>query len=155
MDRTDGATSQPSENGTAASTPGHPPAGTRPPHVSEEAWVEAEKNRANADLLKAVLDSPNTGKAIDALFAAKSGSAKHSGETRERIAAIQAKHAFRSSIFFLIALTICLGFLASVIYALRGDKDTLLPVLSAVISLIAGTGGGYVFGRQSVTGRAD
>jgi 4-hydroxybenzoate polyprenyltransferase len=47
--------------------------------------------------------------------------------------------------FLLALLMISLGFLALVVWWLREERETLLPVLTAVVGLIAGTGGGCVF----------
>lgn len=51
-------------------------------------------------------------------------------------------------LFFLAGLVICLAFIGGVVWVFRDDKDTLLPVLTALIGLLAGAGGGFIFGQR-------
>lgn len=140
---------------TSANVGAHAPAQGNPVSMDPELQANVEMTKVCWQSLKELLASENVGKLISAWSSSRDASGRHAAESTAKIATIQAKHAFCTNVFFLIALTLCLSFLSAIIYVLRGDKDLLLPVLSAVISLIAGTGGGYVFGRRSVTGRAD
>lgn len=72
---------------------------------------------------------------------------------RDRAAASYHRGMVRWSYTFLAALGLCLGVILLVVWMLKGEKDLLLPVLSSLIALIAGTGGGLVFGRRSAATR--
>lgn len=79
---------------------------------------------------------------------------KRNGQREEHYRAkmnarILAKQMCTGNIIFLVAMTLSLAFLFGVIWTLRDNKETLLPVLSSVIGLLAGAGGGFVFGRAS------
>ena len=76
--------------------------------------------------------------------------ASNLAQARTEMAKAVQRATLYNNVLFLVSLAFCLIFIGWVIYQLKGDKDLLLPVLSAVISLIAGAGGGYVFGRRSV-----
>lgn len=135
----------PGENGTPLRPDGH----DQPMNKLE---ADLETTRILSQLLRDVLTSENAGKFIDFVNAQRTNGAKQAAESRVKVAEIQAIHAKRSNWFFIAALVLCLAFLGLVIFWLRADKDTLLPTLSALIGLMAGTGGGYVFGRNAVTG---
>ncbi len=100
--------------------------------------------------IKEVLCSDNA-PPIAGLIATQIAKAKEAeSQARKESAKSYATASNFSNAVFVASLVLCLTFLGWVIHTLKGDKELLLPVLSAVISLIAGAGGGYVFGRQSV-----
>lgn len=61
---------------------------------------------------------------------------------------LNAKYYRDSRIVFGIGLVVCLSFLGTIVWILKGDKETLLPVLTALVGLLAGAGGGYIFGQS-------
>lgn len=69
------------------------------------------------------------------------------------IAKDNAKFRFRGQWMFLIALATCLLFLVYVLWLFKDNSDTLLPVLTAVVGLLAGVGGGAIFGNRSSESR--
>jgi hypothetical protein len=100
--------------------------------------------------LKEVLTSPNAPKIAEAIATPIAKAKEAEAHARGQAAKSYATASNIGNAVFVLSLILCLTFLGWVIHTLKGDKDLLLPVLSAVISLIAGAGGGYVFGRQSV-----
>lgn len=109
-------------------------------------------SRTAKEVIKAfkdVLTSPNAPKIAEAISAQLVKSREAEARARASTAKSYSANAIVANIAFILSMVICLVFIGWVIHTLKGDKDLLLPVLSAVISLIAGAGGGYVFGRQS------
>lgn len=84
---------------------------------------------------------------VQAFAAHKAGSHKLDRQANLLNAKIIAAQNRRSTWAFLTAMGFALSVLVIVIYLLRDNRETLLPVLSTLVGLIAGTGGGYVFGR--------
>jgi len=69
-------------------------------------------------------------------------------ELRESIAHANGRYFSSNRAYFLVGLAVCLVFLGIVMWMFRTDRETLLPVLTAIIGLIAGAGGGFIFGQQ-------
>lgn len=128
------------------------PRSERPPPPRNKMEADVESTRVLMHALREIVTSENAAKMIEFMSNQRTNGAKQAAESRVKIAEIQATHAKRTSWFFLAALVFCLTFLGVIIYWLRADKDSLLPTLSALIGLMAGTGGGYVFGRSTITG---
>lgn len=118
----------------------------------DELEAKVGEMKSSQELLKTikeVLLSPNAPKIVEALWTPLSKAKEADANAHVEASKIYAKSSFTNNIFFIVALGCCLTFLGIVISMLRTDKDLLLPVLSALISLIAGAGGGYVFGKQA------
>lgn len=114
---------------------------------------ELEEAKSDADFVKAVkeiLTSQAAPKLVETVMAPLTRTRELEAQANVESSKVYARASFTGNIFFIVALVCCLTFLGIVIAMLRTDKELLLPVLSALISLIAGAGGGYVFGRQSV-----
>lgn len=112
---------------------------------------EAEKFERGMEQLKAVLDSPAVSKFLDLLnkkIEAEPEKDRHNHELRMLSQAMHGRLIASNRGYFLMGLAISLIFLGGVIYVLRHDSDTLLPVLTAVVGLLAGAGGGFIFGQS-------
>lgn len=70
-------------------------------------------------------------------------------ERHEKVLAAQLKVANRWSWVFGLCVLLSFGFLTAVIWLLKDTPDALLPVVTALVGLIAGTGGGWVFGHKA------
>lgn len=101
---------------------------------------------AHVKELVAAIDFPRIAESWSSAVRAK---AEAHSKTHDSASRANARFAFWSSFVFIASLILSLIFLGVIVWMLRADKDLLLPVLSALISLIAGTGGGYVFGRAA------
>lgn len=101
-------------------------------------------------IAKELLNAPGAVAFFQAISQANAQQAASALQARSEMARAIQRATLYNNILFLVSLVCCLSFIGWVIYQLKGDKDLLLPVLSAVISLIAGAGGGYVFGRRSI-----
>lgn len=123
--------------------------------VHAEAWADVKKTESVTKMFSEMANSPAVAKLIDMLASRQHAQARQTTRVRVALVRAQERNARRGNVFVCIALVLCLSFLGVVIYWLKADKDTLLPVLSALIGLIAGAGGGYVFGRQSINGRSE
>jgi hypothetical protein len=69
---------------------------------------------------------------------------------RKQVNELNARYLSTNRYFFLAGLTVCLAFLGIVLWMFKGERDTLLPVLTALSGLIAGAGGGFIFGQRQV-----
>ena len=70
-------------------------------------------------------------------------------ERHEKVLEAQIKVANRWSWVFGFCVLFSFGFLTAVIWLLKDSPDALLPVVTALVGLIAGTGGGWVFGHKA------
>ncbi len=138
----------PPKEGPGGAATSEPPAGLRAAD-----WADIQRATLVRQAVSDLTASPVLLQAVAALKESKSAAEKAKGEAAIAIAVVQVRNAWWSSVFFLIALAISLCFLGTVIYWLKDNEKLLVPVLSALIALIAGTGGGFVFGRASA-GRA-
>lgn len=126
------------------------------PRVNGQPSEEKQPSDANPavaallTLLGTVLAPPTMVDSMKAFASFKAGEADRTAAARIQAAKGYMIAAIINNVVFLLALGGCLAFLFFVIKELKPDKDLLLPVLSSIISLIAGAGGGFVFGRHSV-----
>lgn len=101
--------------------------------------------------LRTAMDSPNFAKIVEVL----AKKLDHDTPIREKELQFRREVHERNTRFyatnrnyFLIGLFVCLAFLGWIMWLFQTKPDTLLPVLTAVIGLIAGAGGGYIFGQH-------
>lgn len=154
------ANGQPMPTGDSARTQGRDPQDVEQEEIDDDLHSHIqylEERVANSrivkELVKAfkeVLTSPNAPKLAEAIGSQIVKTREAEAQARASAAKSYGTSAIVANVVFILSMVLCLIFLGWVIHTLKGDKDLLLPVLSAVISLIAGAGGGYVFGRQSV-----
>lgn len=110
-----------------------------------------EEFRRNMEQIRAVLEAPSLIKLIEGYVKkveAEPQQAKLNHDFRMMAHAANGKFYASNRLYFLVGLVICLVFLAVVIWLLKGDKETLLPIFTAVVSLLAGAGGGFIFGQS-------
>jgi hypothetical protein len=98
-----------------------------------------------------LLENPGLHKLASDLLATARRNGRESAMVRRRFYTLQAKLHVHTRRCFLIGLAVCLAFLTAVILLLRDTPDTLLPVLTAVIGLLAGAGGGFLFSTSQST----
>lgn len=70
-------------------------------------------------------------------------------ERHEKVLAAQVQVANRWAWVFTGCVLFSFAFLAGVVWMLKDNSDALLPVVTALVGLIAGTGGGWVFGQRA------
>lgn len=116
-----------------------------------EELSEDEQFERTLKQLSAILDSATLSKLID-VFSKRVDSEpdkqRQDHELRMLSHAMHGRLMASNRIYFLIGLGMSLAFLCTIIIILRADKDTLLPVLTAVVGLLAGAGGGFIFGQS-------
>lgn len=119
---------------------------------SESAAVRCHQLEA-LEKLKEILQSPvfetlaaSFGKSMEG-FAAKR---REEIELRKQLNELNAKYLSSNRWFFIVGLSICLAFLGFVLWLFKDQRETLLPVLTALIGLVAGAGGGFIFGQRQV-----
>lgn len=129
---------------------------------AEEEIAELQDRLARSRTVKEVLRTaremfagPNAPKIVETVMTQLGRYKDRESQAKERIARSYTLASHVSNAVFVVSLILCLVFLGWVIQSLKDNKDLLLPVLSAVISLIAGAGGGWIFGRNSVPRNPD
>jgi len=102
------------------------------------------------EIVQLVLASPAAAKLVESYsrrFDAEPEKERREYELRLNAQRLNAKHDAASRVCFLIGLTVCLGFLLGIVLALRERPETLLPVLTAAVGLVAGAGVGFMLGQ--------
>lgn len=112
--------------------------------------TDQEEFQRTLQHLRNLLDSVGFQRALDILakrVAAEPERARLEFQLRQQANTENARFHSSNRLYFLVGLSVCLAFLAWIIWLLKGDRDTLLPVLTALIGLLAGAGGGFIFGQ--------
>lgn len=119
---------------------------------------EAREAQRQRDFVRAIMDSKAVTDLIGVLRTFVEGhpqKAQLDHDLRMRVQSDNATFYASNRKYFLMGLCMCLIFLGVVIWSLRSEKDLLLPVLTAVVSLLAGAGGGFIFGQSRRNSHSD
>ena len=120
--------------------------------------VDADEAQKQREFLRAIVESQTCIQLVGVLRTYVEGhpqKAQLNHTLRMKIQADNAAFYASNRKYFLIGLGMCLLFLGVVIWSLHDEKGLLLPVLTAVVSLLAGAGGGFIFGQARRTTNSD
>lgn len=110
---------------------------------------------ASIDALAEMADRPGVRRVLEAVavvIESRKEASQREANLSAQIHASNARYWSSNRVYFLVGLSICLLFFSFVIWVFQDKPDTLLPVLTALIGLVAGAGGGFIFGQH---GRPD
>ncbi|NRA58915.1 MAG: hypothetical protein HRU13_12445 [Phycisphaerales bacterium] len=112
----------------------------------------AEEVSEALNALKTVLDSKGVHKfrsIVEAKHTRQVELDAQATERHQKVLAAQVQVANKWPWVFLGCVLLSFAFLLGVIWMLKDNSEALLPVVTALVGLIAGTGGGWVFGHRA------